>query len=93
MQPTTSIETEDDFIRIPLVSAELLVLTGNPGPGHRALVQGANDGRLPMLERRGRFLGCQRLRLPKLAAALGLRVKTATPLPPHREADTPRRAA
>jgi hypothetical protein len=76
MKPT-DFETDDDFVLIPLVSSELLRLTGDPGPGHRALVAGANDARLQMLERRGRFLGCQRRRLPELAAALGLLAKPA----------------
>jgi hypothetical protein len=74
---STNYETDDDFVLAPLLSSELLLLTGNPGPGHRALVAGANDARLRMLERRGRLLGCKRQRLPELAAALGLPVNPA----------------
>jgi hypothetical protein len=77
----------DGFILAPRLSVALYELTGSAGPGHRALVQMSNDGKLPMIERRGRYLGCQRRRLGELAAALGL------VSPPHRDADPPRRAA
>lgn len=72
----------DEFIPASSLPAALLELTGDPGPGHRAIVQGANDTRLaPPMERRGgtRFWGCYRSKLPLLAAKLGIRAAVTAP--------------
>jgi len=65
--------TEEPFIPAPGISSELRAMTGDSGPGHRALVAMANDAKIsPPLERRGRFWGCRESRLPELAELLGL---------------------
>lgn len=63
---------QDRFIPASQLSRLLRDMTGDPGPGHRALVARANDGKLPPLERRGRFLGCRESRVPEVVAILGL---------------------
>ena len=63
----------DNFISVPRLSGVLRDLTGDTGPGHRALVAMANDAKIsPPLERRGRFWGCRESRLTELAELLGL---------------------
>ncbi len=58
-------------IPLPLLSAELLRLTGDAGPGVRRLHELAAGARLP-LEKEGRFWVCRRDNLAAVAAALGL---------------------
>jgi hypothetical protein len=66
---------EDDFIPAPRLSAALRDLTGDPGPGHQALLALANDAKIaPPMERSGlnnRFWGCRKSRLTELAKLLG----------------------
>jgi hypothetical protein len=80
--PSTEIELNavsdaDERIPVSHVPGELKTMTEDEEsvPGHRALVQRANDAILaPPLERSGRFWFCRRKNLPWLAAKLGLRV-------------------
>jgi hypothetical protein len=65
----------DPFIPVAQVSAALRDFTGDPGPGHRQLVDKANNAQIaPPMERRGRFWGCRESRLPELATLLSLQV-------------------
>jgi hypothetical protein len=54
---------------------KMMTASDKPIPGHRMLVQRANDADIaPPLERLGRFWFCRRKHLPWLAVKLGLRL-------------------
>jgi hypothetical protein len=80
--------TPDAWILITEVSSKLLELTGNVGPGYRRLSVLAADSKVapPMEKRNGRW-GLHASKLPDLAVALGLPLKT--PVATH--APTPKR--
>ena len=67
-----------DVIPVSRLSAALRDKTGNPGPGHRKLVQLAADAPIaPPLEQRGRYWGCPVSKVPELAMLLRLLPDTA----------------
>jgi hypothetical protein len=67
-----------DVIPVSRLSAALRDKTGNPGPGHRKLVQPAADAQIATpLEQRGRYWVCPASKVPELAMLLGLLPDTA----------------
>jgi hypothetical protein len=61
----------DNFVFVANLSALLREKTGDPGPGHRKLVQLANDARTsPPMRREGRFWGCDASKVPDLVRTL-----------------------
>jgi hypothetical protein len=71
---------DDAFILVPRLSAALREATGDPGPGHRKLVDLANNAEIaPPMERYGPFWGCRVSRIPELVGVLGRRGLLASP--------------
>jgi hypothetical protein len=67
-----------DVIPVSRLSATLRDKTGNPGPGHRKLVQLAADAQIaPPMEQRGQYWVCPASKVPELAMLLGLLPDTA----------------
>jgi hypothetical protein len=64
----------NDFLPVSAISAELLSLTGDAGPGRRRLIELGASARLP-LTKPGREWGCSRADLAAVAKALGLSLK------------------
>jgi hypothetical protein len=77
------IDDGDQIIWVSHLPGELREVSDDPPPKHRDLVQRANDAEIaPPMERFGRFWGCRRRNVPKLAEALGLEMKSPVPASP-----------
>jgi hypothetical protein len=67
--------TEQPWVPLSRVPHELLALIEGQPPAYRQIWLTATDGRLPMLEFVRNRWYCPRPELPRLAQALGLRLK------------------